>query len=385
MTRRNGRPARLSRLLGWLEERINLAEIFSVLSAYGLVYTEIDTRKPVKEAVREALQRPVAAYSRWPRMLGLLVVVLLGFEALTGGLLVLYYRPTAEAAYASVRGIVRDVPFGWFVHQIHRWGAQLLLVVLLLRLLRFLYGGLYRAPREILWVVAGLLFLVASHLELTGRLLSWSSQSYWSTTRGLEIFFEVPVAGDLMAFFVGGREIGDLALLRFYVLHVLLLPLLFLLVLYVNFATVRRVGLSPEGEEPQTTRGHPYRAHLYDLAILVTLMFAALVTLAVLLPSPFRGEADPLATPMGIRPPWYLLGAYGFLEMFPAYVPRRLAATLLTTLLALFAALPFLGTPIWPARDRRRLALAVGTGLLALWAACSAYGALLDLPSGGGP
>jgi len=383
---RDGRTAGiLDRCIDWLEQRLNLTEIFSALSIYGLFYSEIDTRKPLRQALRDALDRPLPSYARWPRVLGLLVVVLFVFEGLTGGLLALYYRPTAEAAHASVRTIVRDVQFGWSVHQIHRWGAQLLLAVLVLRLLRFFYGGLHRPPRELLWLVAGALFLAGTHLELSGRLLTWNSLSYWSTTRGLEVLFDVPVAGDLLALFVGGREVGDPTLLRFYVLHVLVLPLAFLGLLYLNFATVRRVGLSPEGGEPAGAGREQYRAHAYNLGILITLIFAVLVTLAVLLPAPFSSEVDLFATPAGVRPPWYLLGAYGFLEIFPAWVPRRLSATLLTALLALVAALPFLERAPAEAGRRSRRVWILGTALFVLWALFTLYGALLDLPGGGTP
>lgn len=382
----SGGPGRLSRLTDWLERQINLTEMFSALSIFGLFYTEVDTRKPLREALREALGRPLPSYARWPRILGLLAVVLLGFEALTGALLTLYYRPTAGEAYASVRTIVRDVPFGWFVHQIHRWGAQLLLAVLVLRLARFFLGGLHRAPREILWIAAGALFMAGAHLELSGRLLTWDAESFWSSTRGLEVLHDVPLAGDLLALFLGGRGVGDLALLRSYVLHVLLLPALFVFLLYVNFATVRRVGLSPEGDGGASGGAERYRAHLYNLAILITVMFAVLVTLAVLLPAPFRGEADPFATPAGVRPPWYLLGAYGFLEMLPGTVPRRLGGSILAALLALFACLPFLDrAPAAGGGARLRAGRILGLALFAAWIACSLYGLLLDLPARGAP
>lgn len=376
---------RLGRLGGWLEKRLNLTEIFSSLSIFGLFYTELDTRRPLREALREALDQPLPAYARWPRVLGLLAVVLLAFEAVTGTLLALYYRPTAESAYASVRTLVRDVPFGWFVHQIHRWGAQLLLVVLLLRLLRFFYGGLYRFPRELLWLVAGALFLVGTHLELTGRLLTWNAASFWSATRGIEILLDTPVVGSLAALFLGGRGIGELTLLRSYVLHAMLLPLVFVFLLYLNFATIRRVGLSPGEKERGATGREQVRAHLYDLAVLVLAMFGLLVTLSVLAPAPFHGEADPFATPAGVRPPWYLLGAYGFLEIFPRWVPRGASAALLLGLLVLFAALPSVERDPGPGGVRRRLALVAGSALFAAWAACSLYGALLDLPARGLP
>ena len=362
-----------------------MTEFVSLLSAFGLLYTEVDTRKPLREALQESVQKPVPVYARWPRVLGLVTVVLFIFEAITGTLLAFYYQPTPEAAYASVRTIVRDVSFGWSVHQFHSWGAQLLLVVLLLRLVRFFYRGLYRAPRELLWVAAVALFVVGTLQELTGRLLTWDALSYWSTVRGLEILFGLPVLGQVLAFLLGGYEITGPTMVRFYFLHVALQPLVFAFFLYVTFATIRRVGLSPERSVGQETRRASYQAHLYNVAILVTLMFAVLVTLTVLLPLPFLAEADLFTTPVGVRPPWYFLAAYGFLEMFPGLVPHWASASLLLVVLFLFLVLPFLDRrPHDVSPPRRRMAVILGSVIFLVWAACSLYGYLIDLPHGGG-
>ncbi|MEE9218637.1 MAG: cytochrome b N-terminal domain-containing protein [Acidobacteriota bacterium] len=375
----------MNRLVSWLEKRLNLAEFVSLLSAFGLLYTEVDTRKPVREALRESIGRPVPAYARWPRVLGLVTVVLFIFQIVTGSLLAFYYQPSPETAYISTRTILRDVSFGWFVHQFHRWAAQLLLIVLLLRLVRFFYRGLYRAPRELLWISTAALFVVGANMELTGRLLTWDALSYWSTVRALEIVFDLPVLGGILAFLLGGHDIIAPTLVRFYFLHVVLLPLFFIFFLYLGFSTIRRVGLSPEVSAHKEQAKASFRAHLYNLAILVTLMFAVIVTLAVLMPLPFQAEADPFSTPAGVRPPWYFLAAYGFLEMFPAFVPRWLSASLLLLVLALFVMLPFLGRETDRERPSRYGAtVAVGSLMFLAWAACTVYGFLLDLPPGGG-
>jgi quinol-cytochrome oxidoreductase complex cytochrome b subunit len=376
--------SRRGRFLEWLERRLNVTEIFSLLSIYGLLYAELDVRKPLREALREAVARPVSIFSRWPRALGLVTVVLLLFEAVTGVLLALYYQPTPEAAYASVRVIVRDVSFGWLVHQIHRWGAQLLLGVLLLRLVRFLAQALYRAPREILWMAAVGLFVVAACLDLSGRLLTWDARSYWSAVRGLEVLEALPMAGGAIAFLLGGREPGALILLRAYFFHIALLPALFALLLYLSFATVRRVGLSGEEESAGPLAQRPYRTHLANIGILVVLMLAILVTLAVLVPASFPAEADPLLTPAGIRPPWPLWGAYGLLEIAPSYLPRPAAGGLLMALVALLACLPLLeGAAARDSGRRRRIVRLAGILLLALWALMSLYGFALERIGGG--
>jgi quinol-cytochrome oxidoreductase complex cytochrome b subunit len=376
--------SRRGRLLDWIERRLNVTEIFSLLSIYGLLYAELDVRKPVRQALREAVARPVSVFARWPRALGLVTVVLCLFEAVTGVLLALYYQPTPEAAYASVRVIVRDVSFGWLVHQIHRWGAQLLLLVLLLRLVRFLAQALYRAPREILWMAGVGLFVAAAGLDLSGRLLTWDARSYWSAVRGLEILEALPVAGAVFAFLLGGREPGALVLLRAYFFHIALLPALFALLLYLSFGTVRRFGLSGEEDSAAPPAQRPYRTHLANIGILVILMLGLLVTLAVLVPASFPAQADPLLTPTGIRPPWPLWGAYGLLEIAPSYLPRPAAGVLLMALVALLAFLPLIEGAAAPESGRRsKMVRLTGMLLLVLWALLSLYGFALERIGGG--
>lgn len=234
----------MSRVIAWLEQRFNLTEIFSFLTNFGLFPTELDTRKPVAEAIREALSRPLLSYARWPRILGILSFLLFLFLGLTGLMLAFYYQPSPGMAYESVTILVRDVSFGWFVHQIHGWAAHALLLILLVRAWRFFFQGMYKTPREAFWIVAVLTFLVAIHADMTGRLLSWTASGYWSTVRALEILYALPGLGSLFAFLIGGHTIDAIVLVRFYFLHVAIFPLLLLALFFLNFSAVRRVGLS---------------------------------------------------------------------------------------------------------------------------------------------
>ncbi len=363
-------------ILDWLSERLNLTEVFSLLTSYGLFYAELDTSKPLKEALAEATSRPLPSYARWPRVLGLMVVVLIAIEVLTGGLLALYYLPTPESAHASLGTMLRDVQFGWFVHQIHFWGAQLLVAVLIVRLVRFLLQRVYRPPRELTWVFAALLLLVCLHLDLTGRILPMTESAFWSTVRSLEIVAAVPLYGPLAIFLLGGEQafVSDLTLIRFYVLHVAVLPLVAVALVYFHFSGVRRVGLATlDGDKPLVGRTQ-LRLHLTNLALLLALLFGLLVSLAVLAPLPFEAAADPYATPPGIRPPWYLLASFGFLEWTSGLVPPWLAGGLLL--------LGFLGFVLVPFFDRfgasaggRRLRLGLALAAVTAWLLLTIYGA----------
>lgn len=359
--------------VGWLERRMNLTEVFSFLTHFGLVYWPVDTSRPVRDVVRELATVPVPTHARGPRVLGLLTTILFALEALTGVLLAYYFRPTPEAAFESTRTIVRDLPAGWFIHQVHAWGAYLLVGIVMLRLLRLFWDGIYRAPREVLWWSAVALMWLVVQLDFTGRLLTWDTRAYWSTVRGLEVVWAVPVVGPILAFLLGGHVVNEDVLIRFYVLHLLVLPACYLAFVYLTFATLRRVGLSPT---PTVAPGATttFRRHVYSLLILTVLIFATLVTLATLLPFRFVGAADPYATPVGVRPPWYMLAPYALIQLVPA--PTWVSGGLL-----LVAAIAVLLLPLW-SRDRGALEpgrlRAAGVAALVLWTALSVVGFLLD-------
>ena len=355
----------------WLESRMRLTELFSFFTHFGLVYTPIDTTRPMREVIRLLGSQRIPRYDRWPHVLGPLMAVLFGLEVFTGLLLSYYYQPSSGDAFASARTIVRDLPFGWFLHQMHTWGSYALVAVVALRLLRLFWDGLWRAPREVLWCSAVAATWLALQADFTGRLLVWDTHSYWSVVRGLEVVFALPVAGPMLSFLLGGRVITDHLLIRFYILHIVVLPLLFAATMYATFATLRRVGLSaPEGRTVPTTT---HREYLFSLVRFNLVLFAGLVTLAVLAPLPFFGIADPYTTPANVRPPWYMLSPWLISEKLP--VPVWLTGSVLLAI-----AIAVLLMPLWARgkgiAEERRIRLA-GTLLLAVWVALTVAGALV--------
>jgi quinol-cytochrome oxidoreductase complex cytochrome b subunit len=367
------------RVIQWIERRINLTEIFSLLTMFGLFYAEVDTSKPLAQALREALSKPFPSYARFPRVLGLLVLILFVFEVVTGVLLAFYYQPTPQAAYESVLIIARDVDFGWCVRQVHIWGAQLLVLILMVRLLRFFLQGLYKAPRELVWLSAALLLIVATHLDFTGRFLAWNNEFYWSSVRSMELLFSIPVLGSILAFIVPGVETQSYVLSRFYFLHVLILPFAFWCLLYVSFSGIRRIGLSEIAGEERRSGKRAYLGHLYALLILIAIIFGVVVTLSVLRPVPFGSPVDLFETPGDIRMPWYLLAPYGFVEFLPGWLSLSVRSVCLLVLLLVFVFLPVAdrwspGTPV-----QRILRRALNILLVLVWIFFTYYGAALDI------
>jgi len=351
------------RLLAWLERHFNLTEIVSFLASFGVFPAELDTRRPVVEAVDDAMRRPLPSYARWPRVLGLVSFLLFLFLVVTGALLAFYYQPTESEAYRAVTAIVRDVSFGWFVHQLHRWSARLLLVILLVRLWRFFFQGTHKTPREALWVVALLTFLAAMHADLTGRLLPLTTSGYWTTVRAIEVLYALPVLGPIFSFLIGGTTVDSLMLTRFYVLHVCILPAIILILFYLHFNGVRRVGLSTLSRESRTS-GETPKVQMYNMVILMVLIFGGLVTLVTLLPAPFQEAADPTATPPGMRPPWYLLAAHGLIELFPDWLPRWAGGLVVEMILLGSILLPFIDRSGGSTARERRAVIAAGVVVL---------------------
>jgi quinol-cytochrome oxidoreductase complex cytochrome b subunit len=160
-------------------------------------------------------------------------------------MLAFYYKPTPDAAYASIQFIETEVRFGAGVRMIHHWAANGMIIVCGAHLLRVFITGAYKAPRELNWASGVLLFLLTLFFGFTGYLLPWDQRAYWATTVGTEIAGGIPDLGNLALLFLRvGWSITDLTLSRFYSLHVIALPIFTLLTMGLHFLMVRRQGLA---------------------------------------------------------------------------------------------------------------------------------------------
>jgi quinol---cytochrome c reductase cytochrome b subunit, bacillus type len=169
----------------------------------------------------------------------------------TGIFLMFFYRPAATlgnaVAYHDVQAIRTSVYFGDLVRNIHRWGAHLMVFTVSLHMARVFYTGAYKPPREFNWVVGVILLVVTFLLSYTGYLLPWDQLSLWAVTVGVNMVGSTPppAVGDLVKFFlIGDYQVGQNALLRFYTLHVIALPLLLAIFLAVHFWRIRKDGFS---------------------------------------------------------------------------------------------------------------------------------------------
>ena len=178
----------------------------------------------------------------------------------TGILLMLYYHPSVPLAYADVKDLQFVVSSGLFLRNLHRWAAHAMVFLAFAHMFRVFYRGAYRAPREFNWVVGVVLLLVTLLLSYTGYLLPWDQLAFWAITVGTNISSAVPLIGDKIHFLLlGGNQVNANALLRFYVLHCVILPLSAAVFLAVHFWRIRKDGglYVRESEPGHTGAGQP--------------------------------------------------------------------------------------------------------------------------------
>jgi quinol-cytochrome oxidoreductase complex cytochrome b subunit len=163
--------------------------------------------------------------------------------AISGVLLMFYYHPSVPRAFSDMKDLAYVIPMGRFIRNFHRWAAHAMVAFVFLHMVRVFYAGAYRPPREFNWVIGVNLFLITLLLSYTGYLLPWDQLSYWGVTVGTNIMSSIPIVGkDIQFVLLGGARVGANAVLRFYVLHCVLLPFVLLVGLAVHIWRVRKDG-----------------------------------------------------------------------------------------------------------------------------------------------
>ena len=340
------------------------------------------SRLGLGDDVRELLYHPVPRRTHPLDYLGFITLFLFASQIITGILLATAYQPTVAGAYGSVRAIMAS-PAGSLVRGLHAWGADALIVVAAMHLLRVFYIGAYKPPREFTWVTGALLLAVTIGFAFSGYLLPWDQQAYWATMVGTAMASYAPAVGQgILELLRGGTNITGATLTRFYALHVLVLPALLLLIFSGHFALVLTHGLTdvetrlPKGYRAAHKKGatsdfpkgdyRPFWPYtLAQMTVGIVLAAAALLLLAATAHLKLLPAADPLnRAHYQPVPAWYFYGIYQLLK----YMPGRLDAVAMIGL-PLVAAVVLVGLPFFdrnPARAARRRPYAMGTGSLLL-------------------
>ena len=173
-------------------------------------------------------------------------------QAVTGILLTLYYVPTPDHAYETVQFITYELPAGWFIRGLHHYGASAMVILAVLHMVRVIFYGAYKYPREMTWITGVLLLLITVGFGFTGYLLPWDQKAYWATTVGTRIAGTPPFIGDfILRVMRGGQELSEVTLARFFGVHVWVLPATLFLLIGVHLYLIIRIGISapPRREE----------------------------------------------------------------------------------------------------------------------------------------
>lgn len=175
--------------------------------------------------------------------LGMISFFLFLVLTITGILLMLYYQPAIPHAYENMKDLKYVVSNGNFLRNMHRWSAHLMVISVFLHMLRVFFKGAYHPPREFNWIVGVVLLIITLLLSYTGYLLPYDQLSYWAVTVGANIARYVPLIGKKLSFLLlGGNNIGEYTLVRFYVLHCVILPAFMVMLIALHFWRIRKDG-----------------------------------------------------------------------------------------------------------------------------------------------
>ena len=297
----------------------------------------IDDRFPLLETLRYHATEYYASknFNIW-YVFGVLSLVVLVIQLVTGIFLTMNYKPSSAEAFASVEYIMRDVDFGWLIRYMHSTGASFFFIVVYLHMFRAMLYGSYKRPRELLWIIGMLIFLVLMAEAFAGYLLPWGQMSYWGAQVIISLFGAIPFIGDgLVEYIKGDYSISDITLNRFFALHVVLLPLALIGLVFVHIVALHHVGSSnPDGIEIKDYKGpdgvpvdgvpfHPYHTSKDLVAIIIFLMiFTGVVFFAPDMGGYFLEHANfepanTMVTPEHIAPVWYFTPFYAILRAVP--------------------------------------------------------------------
>ncbi len=291
----------LPRAKQWLDERLSISPLLALAS-----------KKTVP------VHRFTVCY-----YLGGMTLFFFLVQVLTGILLMLYYRPSAEEAFESVEFIMTVVPFGWLIRSLHSWSANLMVFFAFAHLATAFFMKAYRRPRELTWVTGCLLFFLILGFGFSGYLLPWNQLAFFATKVGTDIAGSLPLIGEwTLRFLRGGDRVTGGTLSRFYGWHVAILPALTALLLGLHLTLVQVHGMSVPPKRKKEAAGRRPMKFMPDFALRDlfgwTAALGVLATLAALFPWELGEKADPFAPAYkDIRPEWYFMFMFETLKLAP--------------------------------------------------------------------
>ena len=323
----------------------------------------IDQRFPLSKVWNEHLAEYYTPrnFNFW-YFFGGLAVLMLGMQLITGIFLTMYYKPDAANAFASVEYIMRDIEWGWLIRYLHSTGASAFFVIIYLHMFRALLYGSYKGPREFLWILGMLLYVLLAAEAFFGYVLPWGQMSFWGAQVIISLFGSVPIIGpDLLVWILGDYAVGDATLNRFFSLHVIVLPLLLVVLVFLHLVALHHVGSNnPDGIEIKENKdkdgipkdGIPFHPYFTIKDSMVVVGFIWILCAVIFYAPALNGyflehanfvEANPLKTPEHIAPVWYLTPFYSVLRAIPPMFGSQFPGVLaMFAAILIFFALPWL-------------------------------------------
>lgn len=307
------------------------------MAGFSKIVTWVDERYPISQFLREHLSGYYAPknFNFW-YYFGVLSLVMLVNQIMTGIWLTMSYNPTAEGAFASIEYIMRDVNFGWLIRYMHAVGASFFFIVVYMHMFRAILYGSYQKPRELVWLIGMAIFLCLMAEAFFGYLLPWGNMSYWGAQVITSLFGAVPFIGEwLMEFIRGDYTVSGVTLNRFFALHVALVPLLLVGLTFMHVLALHNVGSNnPDGVDIKYHKDanghpvdgvpfHPYYTVKDTFGLGVFLIFFTAVIFFVpgffgyFLESDNFIPANAMQTPEHIAPVWYMTPYYAILRAIP--------------------------------------------------------------------
>lgn len=319
----------------------------------------VDARFPATETYEYHMSKYYAPknFNFW-YFFGVLSMIVLVNQLVTGIWLTMSYNPSAEGAFDSVEYIMRDVEYGWLLRYMHSTGASAFFVVVYLHMFRGLLYGSYKKPRELVWLFGMAIYLVLMAEGFFGYLLPWGNMSYWGAQVILNLAGAVPVVGEELVTWVRGDYlISGITLNRFFALHVVAIPLVLVALVFMHLVALHHVGSNnPDGVDIKKVKDdngipldgvpfHPYYT-VHDLVGIVVFLAAFSAVLfffpdggGYFLERPNFEPANPLKTPPHIAPVWYYTPFYAILRAVPSKLGGVIA---MGASIAILFALPWL-------------------------------------------
>jgi cytochrome b6 len=301
---------------------------------------------------------PIGAHSMVWYYLGGATLFFFAVQVATGLLLLMYYQPGQDTSYESIRYLTTKVPFGWLMRSVHCWSAHLMVFTLVVHMFSTLLLKAYRPPRELTWLTGYGLFALTLCFGFSGYLLPWNELAFFATAVGTDAVKSVPLLGDwVLQILRGGPDVTINTLYRFFVAHVVILPVLVGGLVGLHLLFIQRQGMAPPLGKTKAPRGMRFFPSFAVRDLLLWLVcLAVLLTLAMFVPYgpaipgmewELGYKADPLAPAYpGIKPEWYFLWVYQLLKEFPPHFlgmeGPQACLLVVSVLLVFWAAIPWL-------------------------------------------